>query len=216
MLGGEGGGGRDGLFVDFDRVLVPEGRVPRQELVDEDAQGPPVDGGGVALVVDDLGGQVLGGSAEGVGLDRGGVAVAEALGEAKVDELDVPVRVEEEVLGLHVAVGDAALLLVQVLEDEHDLGRVEARDFLVEAPELAQVREELAARDVVEQDVEEVAVREGGDVVGDEGVARDVGEDLALVADVVDLLEFDDWGLVSWGCWGGWEESAYLRSCAGS
>lgn len=35
-------------------------------------------------------------------------------------------------------------------------------------------------------------IREGGYEVGDKGVARYIGEDLPLVADVVNLLEFDD------------------------
>ena len=35
----EGGGV---LFVDLHGVLVPEGGLPNEELVDEDAKGPPV------------------------------------------------------------------------------------------------------------------------------------------------------------------------------
>lgn len=147
----------------------------------------------MALVLDDLGGQVLGGPAEGVGLDGPIVfTVTEALGKAKVDELDVAVLIQEEVLRLEVAVGDAALLLVEVLQHEDDLGGVEAGDGFVEAAQLAQVRKQLAARDVVEEHVEGVVVREGGDQPGDEGVTRDVGEDGALMADMIDLLEADD------------------------
>ena len=45
-----------------------EGRVAHQHLEDQTAEGPVVDHAVVALVVDDLGGEVLGGAAEAVGL----------------------------------------------------------------------------------------------------------------------------------------------------
>ena len=175
------------LLVYLDGVLVPEGRIARQELVYKNPQRPPVHGRGVTLVVYDLGREVFGGAAQGVRLvgalaaavhaasTAATASAAEALGEAKVDELDVALLVEQEVLGLEVAVGNAVLKLVQVLEHEDDLGGVEAGHGLVEAAVLAQVAEELAAGHVVEQQVEEVAVGEGGEQVGDEGVAGHVG-----------------------------------------
>ena len=98
----------DDLLVDTHGVLVPEGGLPDQHLVDQDPQRPPVDGHAVALVSDHLGSQVLGGPAEGVG-DPFAVAVGadfaasargaprgswgEVLGEAEVDEFEVPVGV---------------------------------------------------------------------------------------------------------------------------
>ena len=183
---------RGALFVDLDGVLVPEGGVPREELVDEDSQRPPVHRGGVALVMDDFGREVLRGTAQGVRLDRvARLVVSQALGEAKVDELDVALAVEEQVLGLHVPVGYPPLLLVQVLQDQDNLGGVEAGHVLAEPAELAQVGEELATGHVVEEDVEELVVREGGDEAGDEGVSGHVCQDLALVAHVVELLELD-------------------------
>ena len=42
------------------------------------------------------------------------------------------------------------------------------------------------------QHVQRVVVLEAGDHGGDEGVPRDGGEHIALVADVLDLLEADD------------------------
>ena len=183
---------RGALFVDLDGVLVPEGGVPREELVDEDSQRPPVHRGGVALVMDDFGREVLRGAAQGVRLDRvARLVVSQALGEAKVDELDVALAVEEQVLGLHVPVGYPPLLLVQVLQDQDNLGGVEAGHVLAEPAELAQVGEELATGHVVEEDVEELVVREGGDEAGDEGMSGHVCQDLALVAHVVELLELD-------------------------
>jgi hypothetical protein len=61
----------------------------------------------------------------------------------------VALGVYEDILGLQVAVGDA-LRLVEILENEHDLGGVEARGGLVEAARAAEVAEDLAAGAVVE------------------------------------------------------------------
>lgn len=68
------------------------------------------------------------------------------------------VGVEEEVFWLHVPVGYPPLMLVQVLQNQDNLGCVKAGCVLVKAAELAQVGEELAAGDIVEEDVEEVVV----------------------------------------------------------
>ena len=67
-LGREGDVPVHDLVVDLHGLRVPERRLPDQELVQQDAQRPPVDGGAVARVVDDLGREVLGRAAEGVGL----------------------------------------------------------------------------------------------------------------------------------------------------
>lgn len=65
----DGGEGGDILLVNLDGVLMPEGRVPREELVDENAQCPPVHRGRVALVMDHFWREILGGAAERVCLD---------------------------------------------------------------------------------------------------------------------------------------------------
>ena len=57
----------DDLLVDLQGILVPEGRLADEEFVDQDAEGPPVDGRAVARVADDLRREVLGRAAEGVG-----------------------------------------------------------------------------------------------------------------------------------------------------
>jgi hypothetical protein len=147
--------------------------------------------------MDHLGRDVLGGAAHGVGLDGvAGFVIPEPHGEAKVDQLDVALGVEQQVLGLQVPVGDAALLLVQVLEDQHDLGGVEAGRVLVEAAELAHVGEELAAGHVVEEEIEKVVIGEGREEVGDKGVAPYVGQYLALVTHMIELLLLDHCGRV--------------------
>ena len=86
--------------------------------------------------------------------DYAAPAAAHLLRKSKVGHLDVAVPVEKDVLRLEVTVKDAAL--VQVLEDERHLGGVETRCVVGKAARPSQVREELAADDVLEQQVEVV------------------------------------------------------------
>lgn len=97
--------------------------------------------------------------------------VAQPFRKAKVYELDVAFCVEEEVFRLHVPVGDAALVFVQVFEHEDDFSSIKPGHVLVETAVFAEVGEELAAGDVVEEDIQKVMVGEGGLEGGDEGVA---------------------------------------------
>ena len=69
------------------------------------------------FVEQNLGGEVLGRAAERVG------AALAVLREAEVSQLQVAELVDEQVLGLQVAVYD--VLRVQVVEHEHNLRRVE-------------------------------------------------------------------------------------------
>lgn len=101
------------------------------------------------------------------------------------------IRVDQDVLRLQIAVCHA-LLLVQELQYQGNLGGVELRGGLVEASRPAQIRKDLAAGAVLQQHIQSLGVLEAGNHGGDEGVAGDGGEDVALVADVLDLLEADD------------------------
>jgi len=111
------GFGVDDLAVDVHGVLVLEGREARQHLVDQDAQGPPVDGFSVALVQQDLRRDVLRRAAN---RER---ALRDDLREAEIDQLKIPVVSDHDVLRLQVPVAD--VLRVQVLEDADDLRAVE-------------------------------------------------------------------------------------------
>ena len=110
----------DDLLVDPHGVLIPEGWLSNEHFVDEDAQGPPIHCGTMARIADDLWSKIFGGATQSVGhtstmwiftlrqrLAFGWVRVLrKILGESKVDKLEVPVRVQQDVLGFEVSIGN--------------------------------------------------------------------------------------------------------------
>ena len=76
-------------------------------LVEEHAKGPPVDGEGMTVSPDDLGREILGRAAESIGH---AVTRLLDLGKAKIGELQVTLRIEEDVLRFQVSVDDAILV----------------------------------------------------------------------------------------------------------
>ena len=172
-------------------VLALEGRGAVEHLVDQDAQGPPVDGAGVAAALDDFGGDVLLGADERVGAevgdarlgvhhgqgrlagarprdDHGGHAAGvRLLGQVKVRQHDVAALVQQDVFGLEVAVDEAHE--VQVLERSRHLGRVEPGVVLEDALAGARLQgpEELAAAAVFHAQIQ-VVLRLEGVVEGDD------------------------------------------------
>lgn len=171
---------------------MPERGIPGQELIDQNSQRPPVHRGGVTLVMDDLRREILGRAAQSVRLFRvARLVVPQTLGETKVNQLDVPVGIQQQVFRFHVPVSYPSLLFVKVLKDQHDFGGVKPGHVFVEPAILAQVSEKLAPGHVVEEDVEEVAVRKRRHEVGNERMPSHIGQNLSLVADMVDLLQFD-------------------------
>ena len=134
----------DDLFIDAHGVLVPERGLADEKLVDEDPQGPPVDGKPVAAVVDDLRREVLWRSAE-----RVCFVVPDLFGKAEVDQPDVSFCVQQDVLGLQIAVDDA-LHIMQILDGEGYLGGIESGGVFVEASRTSQVAKDLPAGAVVQ------------------------------------------------------------------
>lgn len=107
-------------LVPLDLLLArPEGRLALDHLVQETAEAEPVGRERVLLVVDDLGRHV----AHGADPAAHHVALGYLDGQPEVGDAHVAVVVEEDVLGLAVAVDDA--LEVQVLEATDHLGCVE-------------------------------------------------------------------------------------------
>ena len=171
------------LAVELDRVVGRKRRLAREALEGEDADGPPVDAETVPLDEDHLGREVLGRAAE---RPR---AVGEHLGEAKVDELEVAVGVEQQILRLEVAVDDVER--VQVRDDRRHLRDVEDDLRLVERRLPPEHRVELAALHQLEQHVQlALVVVRRVQPHHERVVAR--GEDLLLGDDVRLLLGHDD------------------------
>ncbi len=74
------------------------------------------------------------------------------LAEAEVGELDMALSVEQDVLGLEVAIDDA--LPVEMLQRQRDLGDVEAGRVLQEDALALEVHEQLATTEVLQDEVE--------------------------------------------------------------
>lgn len=89
------------LLVHLICVLVVEGREAVDHLVEENTEGPPVNGFVVAVSGENLGREVLGCAAEGVGLF---VLFHVELTQAEIAQGNVTVVVEENVLRLQVTV----------------------------------------------------------------------------------------------------------------
>ena len=89
--------------------VVVEGGDAEEEFVGEDAEGPEVDGGGVALFEEDLGGLVLAGATEGEGL----LLLRDQLPtKPEVSQLHVPTLLQQDVLRLQVPVNDSGFMSV--------------------------------------------------------------------------------------------------------
>lgn len=135
----------DGLLLDqlvHFRIILRarvERREPHNHLVSQNAEGPPVHGEGVAALDQDLGSQVVGGSAE-----RERLRISfEHLRQPEVGQANVPVLVHQNIFRLQIAVDD--VFRVQVAQGHGDLNGIEAGALLREASHLAEVHEELAA-----------------------------------------------------------------------
>jgi hypothetical protein len=105
------------LFEQVRDVLVVKRQAPAQQRIQDHATAPHVHlGARVQAARDDLGRSIVGAPA--AGLEE--VAVAHHVAQAEVGDLDVALGVEEEVLGLQVAVHDH--VAVAVLHAADDLG----------------------------------------------------------------------------------------------
>ena len=135
------------LVHEVDIFRVERGQAD-EHLVEEDAQGPPVDVFSVAYAHDDLGREVLGSAAKRLGLR----ARLVLLGETKVGEAHVACVIKQNIFGLQVAVDD--ILRMQVTKAKRDFSCVKLRAFLVEPALVFQVKEKLPARKIVHNDVE--------------------------------------------------------------
>lgn len=77
-------------------------------------------------------------------------------GQTRTCELQVPLHIEQYVLGLKVAIDD--VLAMQILEDEHNLCCVELGDVVVEACAAAEPRKELAPHNILKHEVQVLGI----------------------------------------------------------
>mmetsp|Transcript_50509 Transcript_50509/g.100836 ORF Transcript_50509/g.100836 Transcript_50509/m.100836 type:complete len:257 (-) Transcript_50509:258-1028(-) len=181
---GEPDAALEDLLVQDHRVLIEKGRPPHQELVQQHPHRPPVHRRPVPLAANDLWRHVLWRAAE---RPR---PVQHHLGEAEVCDLDVAVAVEEEVLGLEVAVGDH--LPVQVLQTKHNLGCVISTGGQVESLFGSQESEDVSALRELQDHVHTPRVLECAVDLNKVRVPEAHDHDCLLVDDVLDLLILHD------------------------
>ena len=101
------------------RVIVVEGVNASDHLEREDAERPPIDGLAVALVEEDLGGEILRRATQRV------CARLAVLGEAEIGQSEVALLVNKDILRLQITVDDVQRM--QVLEHECDLSCIEPK-----------------------------------------------------------------------------------------
>mmetsp|Transcript_23756 Transcript_23756/g.77246 ORF Transcript_23756/g.77246 Transcript_23756/m.77246 type:complete len:381 (+) Transcript_23756:1416-2558(+) len=169
------------------RVVVDERRSPVQELVDEHAHGPPVNAPVVPVPGHHLGREVVGRAAR----REGFLALLQNLCEPKVDNFDVPLRVDEQVLRLEVAVRN--LRLLHVSERHHNAADEESAVAFVDVV-LLKVDKELAAAYALEEHEERALVPVRAVQPHDVGMLAHE-EELLLAHDVLLHLHLDDVGL---------------------
>lgn len=93
------------------------------------------------------------------------------LAESEVDQLDEPLAVDEDVVGLQVAV-DHMQLLVEIPQRQHQLRYVHARHLLVQIAHVLEERIEVAAVHELHDDEQVVLALERVVELGHEGVVR--------------------------------------------
>mmetsp|Transcript_11914 Transcript_11914/g.39206 ORF Transcript_11914/g.39206 Transcript_11914/m.39206 type:complete len:358 (+) Transcript_11914:142-1215(+) len=154
-------------------------------LVKDDAERPPIRGAVVPDAAPHLGREVDGGAAKRVRLV---LRRSQVLCEPKVAQFEVPLRVNEQILGFEVAVDD--VLAVQKLEDEDDLRAVEARNLL-RAHVVVHKVVQVGALDEIHHKVEVPHRFGGADDAHDRGVSEGA-HDLLLADGVLHEPALDD------------------------
>jgi len=179
--------GVDNLLVDVHWVVINKRSVSGVHLVHEDTEGPPIDGLAVASVEEDLRGDVLGGTANGVG------SLLHDLSKAIVDKLEVTINANHNILGLKISVDD--ILGMQVLEDRSDLGTVELSLLGVEVSNSTVIGEEITTREQLSSEVDVTVVLEISVVAESKRMVNSL-EDELLVLNVIHMLAVDDLSLL--------------------
>ena len=173
----------DVLHRHGDLVLAVERDVAGEHLVEHDAERVDV-GLAVDVVAERLLGRDVVGRAEHAAVG-GQAVVAQRAGDPEVRDLGRALRVEQDVLGLDVAVHD--LVRVRAAERAGDLDRVGQRLVDRQPPEPADAVLERLALDVLEDDVGPVLVLAGVDHADDVRV-RELRDRPRLAPEALELV----------------------------
>lgn len=166
-------------------VLIVERRPTREHLVEYGAQTPPVGFQRVAFVRSYFWCQVGDASAKSV---RDCLWLHSQLGQPEISQLNVTLRVEQDVLRLQVSVQN--LILVQVADGLHQLSGIDLCSLLVKLFLFSQVSEHFASVHEIDGQVQLGIGLEG--VVQFDNV-RTLGmlQDLALGVDLLEHVKLD-------------------------
>jgi len=139
-----------------------------QHLQNHDSQTVVVHRVRVLLVSDDLRRQVLSCAAKRARLAA--FLVQAVLAEPEISKPDMPLVVNQNILGLQIPIHNA--LLVQVLKRKHNLRGIELGPLLDKVALLGQMEEELAAIHEVHDQVQVLGVLKGEKQLHNEGVVQ--------------------------------------------
>lgn len=140
--------GLDDQAEDLKWIIMHEGALTLEHLKDENTKGIPVHSLTMALVHDDLWGEVLRSSADSVGA----LVRVKLFDESKVRKLQVAGLVDQYVLRLEVPVNET--FAVEVLEAESHLASVKARETDVKLLKLIDKLEELTSVHILHHEVQ--------------------------------------------------------------
>jgi len=130
-------------------ITVVMGWTAAEHLVEQGTQAPPVCSPRVTRTLDDLRSQILGSSAETVGLIRHFNAL---LRQTEISYSDMALSIQQDVLRLEISIDD--VFLVECIDGTNDLGGVELSPLLIEPLISAEVSEELTAVQEIDKKVQ--------------------------------------------------------------
>lgn len=175
------------FLVDCHRVIIVEGINTGVHFVDENTEGPPVNGLSVTLVQQHLRSKILGSTTECVGTSFA------VFGKTEIGKLQVAFIIDENVLWLEITVDD--VLRVKVLEHECNLGAIKHSMLSVKLSFSSQIGKQLTASNVLHQEIQVAAVL-GESLQAHQKWMVNVSENSILRDAVINLAQLDDIGLL--------------------
>lgn len=125
------------LPINVHGVVILKWRVSSEHFIDQYAEGPPVDSLSMALIEENLRGNVFGCSTNGVG------PLSNNFGKPKVNKFEVAISADHDVLWLQIPVDN--ILRLEILENGNDLSSVESRLLGVEVSNRSVMRKKISS-----------------------------------------------------------------------